>query len=146
MRRVTEGLPGIQLPYFCVHMCSVMWTVRLHRQQPTRLLCPRDFPGKNAGVVPFPSPGDLPDPGIKLMSPALAGRFFTTEPPGKLLSPQIWGHVRAITGPRTIHPSGLDESPVYIPLLRVVYTPGHTIPRHLDCHVSLFHLWRWFSH
>ena len=36
--------------------------------------------------LPFPSPGDLPDPGIKpapLASPALAGRFFTTEPPGK---------------------------------------------------------------
>ena len=32
---------------------------------------------------PFPSPGDLPDPGIELVSPALAGRFFTTEPPGK---------------------------------------------------------------
>ena len=33
--------------------------------------------------LPFPSPGDLLDPGIKLMSPALAGRFFTTELPGK---------------------------------------------------------------
>ena len=33
--------------------------------------------------LPFPSPGDLPDPGIKPASPALAGRFFTTEPPGK---------------------------------------------------------------
>ena len=29
----------------------------------------------------FPSPGDLPDPGIKPTSLALAGRFFTTEPP-----------------------------------------------------------------
>ena len=28
----------------------------------------------------FPSPGDLPDPGIKPSSPALADRFFTTEP------------------------------------------------------------------
>ena len=28
-------------------------------------------------------PGDIPDPGIELMSPALAGRFFKTEPPGK---------------------------------------------------------------
>ena len=28
--------------------------------------------------LPFPTPGDLPDPGIKLASPALAGRFFTT--------------------------------------------------------------------
>ena len=32
--------------------------------------------------LPHPSPGDLPDPGIKrvsLMSLALAGRFFTTS-------------------------------------------------------------------
>ena len=36
--------------------------------------------------LPFPSPRDLPDPGIKptsLAAPALAGRFFITEPPGK---------------------------------------------------------------
>ena len=32
----------------------------------------------------FPSPGNLPDPGIKPVSPTLAGGFFTTEPPGKL--------------------------------------------------------------
>ena len=28
---------------------------------------------------------DLPDPGIEPVSPALAGGFFTTEPPGKPL-------------------------------------------------------------
>ena len=36
--------------------------------------------------LPFPTPGDLPDPGIKpasLVPPALAGGFFTAEPPGK---------------------------------------------------------------
>ena len=33
--------------------------------------------------LPVPFPGDLPNPGIKPMSPALASRFFTTEPPGK---------------------------------------------------------------
>ena len=49
-----------------------------------RLLCPWDFPGKNTGVGShFLLQGNLPDPGIELMSPALAGRFFTTEPPGK---------------------------------------------------------------
>ena len=32
--------------------------------------------------LPFPSPGGFPDPGNKLMSPALAGRCFTTELPG----------------------------------------------------------------
>ena len=31
----------------------------------------------------FPSLGDLPDPGIEPMSPALAGGFFTIEPSGK---------------------------------------------------------------
>ena len=29
----------------------------------------------------FPPPGDLPDPRLQLKSPALAGRFFTTQPP-----------------------------------------------------------------
>ena len=36
--------------------------------------------------LPFPPAGDHPDPGIKptsLVSPALAGRFFPTAPPGK---------------------------------------------------------------
>ena len=33
----------------------------------------------------FPSPGHLPDPGIESESPALAGGFFTPEPPGKPL-------------------------------------------------------------
>ena len=36
--------------------------------------------------LPFPPPGDLPDPGIEpksLASSALAGGFFTTAPPGK---------------------------------------------------------------
>ena len=33
--------------------------------------------------LPFPFPGDLPDPEIEPTSPALAGKFFTTEPPGK---------------------------------------------------------------
>ena len=37
--------------------------------------------------LPFPPPGDLPDAGIKpcLLSPALAGGFFTTVPLGKPL-------------------------------------------------------------
>ena len=35
--------------------------------------------------LPFLSPGDLPDPEITHASPALAGRFFTTEPPEKYM-------------------------------------------------------------
>ena len=51
-----------------------------------------------SGSPPFPSPGDLPNPGIEPMSPALAGGFCTTEPPGKPPTlpaghshpPQLW--------------------------------------------------------
>ena len=32
--------------------------------------------------LPFPPPGNLPNPGNQPRSPALAGRLFTTEPPG----------------------------------------------------------------
>ena len=33
--------------------------------------------------LPFPSPGDLPDPGIELGSPKLEADALTSEPPGK---------------------------------------------------------------
>ena len=35
--------------------------------------------------LPFPSPGNLPDPGIEPTSAALAGGLSTTKPPGKPL-------------------------------------------------------------
>ena len=51
--------------------------------------------------LPFPPPGDLPNPGIEPVSPVsteLAGSFFTTEPPGNpkysLLSKIVqWTHM-----------------------------------------------------
>ena len=46
------------------------WTVRFSRQ-------------KSWSGLPFPPPGDLPNPGVEPASPALAGRFFTTEAPEK---------------------------------------------------------------
>ena len=39
--------------------------------------------------LPFPSPWDLPNPGIEPTSPTLAGGFFTTEPPGTVHE-SIW--------------------------------------------------------
>ena len=35
--------------------------------------------------LPFPSPGDLPDPGIKPRSPTLQGDALPSEPPGKIM-------------------------------------------------------------
>ena len=52
------------------------------------LHCSWDFTGKNTGAgFYFLLHGDLPGLGIELMSRVLAGRFFTTEPPGK---PKEW--------------------------------------------------------
>ena len=47
-------------------------TLVTHGTQSARLLCPWDFPGKKYwSRLLFPSPGDLPDPGIKPAYPAL---------------------------------------------------------------------------
>jgi len=40
--------------------------------------------------VPFPYPGDLPNPGIKPVSSALAGKLFNTAPSGKSYW-ECWG-------------------------------------------------------
>ena len=44
---------------------------------------PGIFQARYWSVLSFPFLGDLPDPGIEPVSPAMVGRFFTTEPPGK---------------------------------------------------------------
>ena len=41
------------------------------------------LPQSTGEGLPFPSPDDLPNPDIRPASPALAGGFFTAEPPGK---------------------------------------------------------------
>jgi len=60
------------------HSFVTPWTVA--HQAPLSIGFPKQ--GYRSGL-PFPSPGHLPDPEIKHMSPALAGRFITTELPGK---------------------------------------------------------------
>ena len=40
--------------------------------------------------LPSLSPGDLPDPGIEPVSPALVGGLFTAEPPGKLKNQAVF--------------------------------------------------------
>ena len=65
---VTKSCPTVATP----------WTVALQAPLSMGFLRQEYWSG-----LPFPSPGDLPDPGIKPMSPVLAGEFFTIEPPGK---------------------------------------------------------------
>ena len=71
-----------------VQLFVTLWTVA-HQAPLSRGFSSQEY---WSGLL-CPPPGDLPNPGIKPVSPAspaLAGRFFTTEPPGKpqkLLSP-----------------------------------------------------------
>ena len=53
---------------------------RLAHQAPLSMGFPRQ---EYWNGFPSPSPGDLPNSGIELMSPALVGGFFTTAPLGK---------------------------------------------------------------
>ena len=60
----------------CIRLFATPWTVV--RQAPLSKGFPRQVYWSG---LPFPSPGDLLDPGIEPVSPALAGGFYTTEPP-----------------------------------------------------------------
>ena len=64
---------------------STTWTVA--HEVPLSM----EFPRQEHWIrLPFPSPGDLPNLGIKPTSPTLAGGFFTTEPPGKAIELCRW--------------------------------------------------------
>ena len=89
--------PGVQVTHNILHGSPSGSQLSL---QLCRTLCnPTDccWPGSSLSMrfsrreywsgLPFPSPGDLPNPGIEstsLRSPALPGRFFTTSPSGSL--------------------------------------------------------------
>ena len=61
-----------------VQLFAIPWTVA--HQAPLSMGFSRQ--GYWSGL-PFPSPGDLPDPGIKPSSPAMQADALTSEPPGK---------------------------------------------------------------
>ena len=68
-------------------MCSVVSdSLQPHGLQPSGPSVHEISQAKYWSGLPCPSPGDLPHPGIKplsLVSPALAGGFFTATPLGK---------------------------------------------------------------
>ena len=63
-----------------LQLFATLWTV-VH-QAPLSMGLSRQ---ECCSELPFPPPGDLPDPKIEPASPALAGRILTTEPPGNRL-------------------------------------------------------------
>ena len=74
---ITYGYDYYLVIKLCLTLCEP-WAVA------RRASLPMGFPRQEYwSGLPFPSPGDLPDPGIKPASSALASGFFTTEPPEK---------------------------------------------------------------
>ena len=66
-----------------VQLFAIPWTVAHQAPLPMEFCRQEYWSG-----LPFPSPGDLPNAGIKptsLVSPALVGGFFTTVPSGNLI-------------------------------------------------------------
>ena len=63
-----------------VRLFATPWTVA-HQASPSMGFSRQEY---WSGLT-FPSPGDLPDPGIKPESPTLEADAVTSEPPGKLI-------------------------------------------------------------
>ena len=61
-----------------VRLFATPWTVA-HQAPPSMGFSRQEY----WSGVPFPSPGDLPDPGTELGSPALQADALTSEPSGK---------------------------------------------------------------
>ena len=123
-----------------------------HGLQSTRLLCSWDSPGKNSGVGChallqgiFPTQGSNP---CLLTSPALAGRFFTTEPHGKLnllismpylLAPPSSSQLSLKGGPEVSFSLCVRRalSRHLMPINRLAASLGFVIPR-LPCSSGIF--------
>ena len=63
-----------------VRLFATPWTIA-HQDPPSMGFSRQEY----WSGLPFPSPGDVPDPGIEPRSPALQADTLTSEPPGKPL-------------------------------------------------------------
>ena len=61
--------------FSCVPLFVTLWTVACHAPLSMEF-------SRQEYWLPFPSPGDHPDPGVKLGSPALQADYLPSEPPG----------------------------------------------------------------
>ena len=82
-------LSRVQLcdPWTVAHFCPALcdpWSVA-HQAPPSMGFSRQEY----WSGLPFPSPGDLPNPGIELRSPTLQADALTSAPPGKPLNTRI---------------------------------------------------------
>ena len=70
----------VVLSLSCVQFFATPWTIA-YQAPPSMGFSRQEY----WSGLPFPSPGDLPNPGIEPGSPALEADALTSEPPGKPL-------------------------------------------------------------
>ena len=68
----------------CVQLFATSWTVA-YQAPPSMEFCRQEY----WSGLPFPSPGDLPDPGTEPLSSALQADTLPSEPPGKPQTIQV---------------------------------------------------------
>ena len=72
----------------CVRVLSPVWLFVTPWAVARQALLSMEFSKQEYwSGLPFPTPGDLPHPGIEPLSPTLADGFFTPVSPGKFLDP-----------------------------------------------------------
>ena len=122
------GIDGMCCMLSHVRLFTTPWTVAC--QAPLSIGFPRQ---ESWSGLPFPFPGDLPDPGIEPrspVSPALTGRFFTTEPPGTLIDGMYLTIINSIQYSLSIH-RDLVPGPTTVRVLVSQSCP--TLCNHMDC-------------
>ena len=67
-------------PLSCIRLFVTPWTVAYEVPPSVKFSRQEYWSG-----LPFPSPGDFPDPGIEPGSPALQADALPSEPPGKII-------------------------------------------------------------
>ena len=82
----------------CVWLFVTLWTVAC-KAPPSMGFSRQEY----WSGVPFPFPGDLPDPGIEPRSPALQADALPSDPPGK---PQSLGLPNPLSSYSSSHPQG----------------------------------------
>ena len=80
-----------------VRLFATPWTVT-HQAPPSMGFSRQEY----WSGLPFPSPGDLPDPGIKPGSPTLQADTLTSEPPG--VKHVLWNHTVEFVNKSTQNP------------------------------------------
>ena len=101
----------------CVWLFATPWTIS-HQAPPSMGFSRQEY----WSGLPFPSPGDLPNPGIEPGSPALYADTLLSEPQGK--SPSPWVQLNLLCDPQS--PCDLVSLPSWLTLF---HSPvNHTAP------------------